>query len=187
MVNEKERGERACWAAAGRAFQKLDKKFDLMGGWLKLGRPKIRAPEMLKYDVNREGEFGVNRSSVRELGLPINFGDLISGLNIGPIGVREENWVEDIKWAFSSGMESFASGLPQMGCSRKCVMFDDVGKSFSTRLTWKATKRLKAAPFIENGSEGMPVVSLRVYQLLNILEFNFSDDERWRRENFVTK
>ena len=71
-------------------------------------------------------------------------------------------------------MESFALGLPQMGCLRKCVIFDDARKSFSTRLTWKTTKRLKAAPFIKMGFEGMLVVSSRVYQLLNILEFNSS-------------
>ena len=90
ITNEKARGERACWVMAGRAFQKLDQIFDLMGGWPKLAQPKIRAPKMLKYDVNEEGEFEVNRSSVRELSLPTNFRDLISWLTIGPIGVRRK-------------------------------------------------------------------------------------------------
>ena len=113
---------------------------DLMGQWPKLGQPKIRSLELLKYDIEENREFGV-RSIVRGLGLPSNFTYMITGLNIGPIWVREEDWVKDIQWACGSGVELFVT-LPQMDCSRKHVIIDDTGNCFSTKIAWKTTKRL---------------------------------------------
>ena len=102
---------------------------------------------MLKYDIEENKEYGVSGSIVRGLGLPSNFMYINSELNFGPIWVREEDWVKDIKWACSNGVELFAM-LPQMDCSRKHVIIDDAGNCFSTKIAWKTTKRLQAAPFI---------------------------------------
>ena len=84
--------------------------------------------------------------------------------------------MKDTKWAYGNEVELFAT-LPQMDYSRKHVMIGDIGNFFSTKITWKATRRLQAAAFIMRVSlgdshhreelkmrfEGMLIVLSRIY------------------------